>query len=110
MSRKRSREELKAIHAKANRASRGRSSQKWFKEAVEAKPPYTISSWTASSPAKKRRRACMLSCPDNWTTKHKYRRCARALQALANVTKDRKTAAAARPDSQYFWDRYHAAK
>ena len=76
---------------------------KWFKEAVEAKAPYTLGGWSKSRPATVRRRLALKS-RDQKSSKHKqYVSAGRALQSLANVTKDPDTKRAAKDDADYFF-------
>lgn len=76
---------------------------KWFREAVMAKPPYTLGGWDKHQSPAVRRRCAMESRPANWSTRTRRRSAARALQALANVTKDSGTRSAARSDANYFY-------
>ena len=75
---------------------------KWFKKAVDDKPPYTLGGWKTTQTATTRRRLALSSRPRNWTKKHRYRSAAQALQALANVTRDKKTKLKATADAKYF--------
>ena len=75
---------------------------KWFKKAVDARPPYTLGGWKTTQTATTRRRLALSSRPRNWTKKHRYRSAAQALQALANVTRDKKTKLKATADAKYF--------
>jgi len=79
----------------------------WFRQAVYRRPPNTLGGWHKTSPPAIRRRRAMQSCPANWSPARKHLRCAQALQALANVTTDRSTKAAARADSMHFYSLYH---
>lgn len=78
---------------------------KWFKEAVEARPPYTLSGWKKTQTADTRRKHALESRPKNWTKATRYRSAGRALQALANVTKEKVTKTKARADAEYFFGR-----
>jgi len=84
--------------------------RKWFKRAVYEKPPYDLGGWSKSLPASTRRRRALASRPKNWTLAHRYLSTARALQALANVTRDPATRKAALADAKYFLKRYHEVK
>ena len=75
---------------------------KWFKKAVDDKPPYTLGGCKTTQTATTRRRLALSSRPRNWTKKHRYRSAAQALQALANVTRDKKTKLKATADAKYF--------
>jgi len=81
----------------------GRRKKKWFQVAVMKRPPYTLGGWSKSKPPSVRRRLAVASRPKNWTLKKRYLSAARALQALANVTKDRSTKKAALVDARYFY-------
>lgn len=74
---------------------------KWFKKAVEAKPPYELG-WKKTQSTKTRRRRALESRPKSWTLRHKRRSAAQALTALANVTKDKATKMKAEADARYF--------
>lgn len=84
--------------------------RKWFKKAIYARPPYTLGGWSKKLPASTRRRRALASRPKNWSLKRKYLSTARALQALANVTKDRATKRVALIDAMYFYKKYRQAK
>jgi predicted DNA-binding WGR domain protein len=76
----------------------------WFKEGVEAKAPNDLGGWSKSRPATVRRRMAIRS-RDQKLSKHKqYISAGRALQALANVTKDPDTRDVAKRDADYFFD------
>lgn len=79
--------------------------KKWFKKAVEKKPPYTLGCWSKGKSARARRLCALHSRPSNWTLQHKYRSAGRALQALANVTKDKRTKIVAKRDADYFFSK-----
>lgn len=78
--------------------------KKWFKKAVQAKPPYTLG-WKKDMPADKRRKAALASRPKNWSLRNRYLSAGRALQALANVTKDKATKRLASIDAKYFFNK-----
>lgn len=80
--------------------------KKWFKKAVEEKPPYTLGGWKKTQPANTRRKLALLSRPKNWTLNHRRLSAARALQALANVTKDSATKILAVQDAKHFLKLY----
>jgi len=75
----------------------------WFKKAVRKKRPYSLGGWKKSQDADVRRRYALSSRPKNWTREHRYRSAGRALQALANVTKDEVTKKKAKADANYFF-------
>ena len=79
--------------------------KKWFKNAVEKRPPYNLGGWKKSQKPVTRRRLALGSRPKSWTLYNRYLSAARALQALANVTRDEGTKTAARADSRYFYDK-----
>ncbi len=81
--------------------------KKWFQKAVMAKPPYKLN-WKKSSPVARRRASALASRPKNWGAKKRYLSTARALQALANVTKDSKTKELAKADAEYFYRKARA--
>ncbi len=76
---------------------------KWFKKAVEAKPPYTLGGWKKSQSAKVRRSKALASRPKNRSLKSRRLSAGRALIALSNVTRDRATKKKARADAKYFF-------
>lgn len=78
---------------------------KWFKEAVEKKPPYTLGGWKKSQSANVRRRKALSSRPKNWNRDTRYRSAGRGLVALANVTRDKRTEELARQDARYFFNK-----
>jgi len=75
----------------------------WFREAVYAKPPYTLGGWSKTLKPSVRRARALRSRPKNWSLRRRYLSAARALQALANVTRDPGTKRAARADARYFF-------
>ena len=79
--------------------------KKWFQKAVKAKPPDTLGGWHKTLPASTRRRRALSSRPRNWSTERKYRSAGRALNALANVTRDKHTKQIARADARYFFSK-----
>jgi hypothetical protein len=80
-------------------------SEKWFQEAVLARPPYTLAGWKKGQDAGTRRKHALSSRPKNWSKATRYRSAGRALQALANVTKDYETKTKARADAEHFFGR-----
>lgn len=101
------------VHSKTHRGktcpqahpklSHGAWEKKWFQHAVKAKPPYTLGGWGKSLATSTRRRLALGSRPKNWTLKKRRLSAARALQALANVTKDKSTRTKALSDARYFY-------
>ena len=75
--------------------------KKWFQEAVSDKPPYKLG-WKKIQSERVRRQTALASRPKNWTLDHRRLSVSRALQALANVTKDSETKRLARIDAEYF--------
>ena len=78
----------------------------WFQKAVKEKPPYNLGGWKKTQTRKRRRILALSSRPKNWTLKHRYLSAARALQALANVTKDQQTREKASSDARHFYKMY----
>jgi len=76
--------------------------KKWFRKAVMRKPPYTLG-WRKSLSARTRRSKALASRPKAWSLDRKRLSAARALTALANVTKDRRTKELARKDARHFY-------
>jgi len=77
--------------------------KKWFNKAVRDKPPYSLGGWSKSQPIGLRRGKAIASRPKNWTPAHRRLSAGRALVALANVTKDKRTRELARRDARYFF-------
>jgi len=77
--------------------------RKWFQAAIEARPPYTLGGWSKRLKASTRRAKALRSRPKNWSLDKRYLSAARALQALANVTRDPATKRAAEADAKYFF-------
>ena len=75
----------------------------WFQKAIMKKPPFTLGGWKKSQTVTVRRKHALSSRPKNWKPKKRYLSTARALQALANVTKDSKTKKVAKVDAEYFY-------
>lgn len=76
--------------------------QMWFKKAVEARPPYHLG-WKKTQSTDVRRREALASRPKNWSLHTRRLSAAKALTALANVTKDKRTETLARRDASYFY-------
>lgn len=75
---------------------------KWFKDAVMEKEPFTLGGWRKNLPAGQRRSLAIHSRKSG--SKHeRYISAGRALQALANVTKDADTKKIANQDAEYFF-------
>ena len=77
--------------------------KRWFKEAVKGGPTSNLGGWKKGKSARTRRRLAVASRPKTWNPETKYRSAGRALQALANVTKDKTTKRIARSDAKYFF-------
>lgn len=77
--------------------------KKWFKKAVMKRPPYNLGGWSKSQSADTRRAHAIASRPKNWSLHNRRLSAARALQALANVTRDKQTKKIARLDARYFF-------
>lgn len=84
--------------------------KKWFKEAVEEKKPYSLGGWSKGQSASVRRRRALDSRPRNWSLKRRYLSSSRALQSLANVTRDKQTKLKAGADANYFLKKYYASR
>jgi hypothetical protein len=76
---------------------------KWFQKAIKAKPPYNLGGWSKKHSTLTRRKLALESRSQMQSLGDKRLSAARALQALANVTKDRATKAKARADAKYFF-------
>jgi len=83
--------------------------KKWFRKAVMKKPPYHLD-WKKTQSTKVRRANAIASRPSNWTLKKRKLSAGRALIALANVTKDKKTERLARRDASYFFRKLKGGK
>ena len=79
--------------------------KKWFQKEVLSKAKFGLGGWSKTQSPAVRRRKALSSRPKSWSAKKRYRSIARALQALANVTKDRETKIAAKEDAKYFFDK-----
>ena len=77
--------------------------KEWFKKAVNARPPNNLGGWNKSQSTVTRRRLALESRPKNWSLHRRRLSAGRALQALANVTKDKRTAELAKRDANYFF-------
>ena len=77
--------------------------KKWFKKAVLAKKPNTLGGWGKGKKIAIRRRLALASRPKSWTLKHRRLSAGRALQALANITKDKETRTKAKADAKHFF-------
>ena len=75
----------------------------WFYKAVHKQPPNSLGGWSKNKPINLSRRNALRSRPSNWTLQTRYLSVAKALQTLANVTKNRKTKQIARRDAKYFY-------
>ena len=70
--------------------------EKWFK-------PEKHRGWRKSQSATTRRRKLLGSTDKRKSLRDRYVEAGRAIQALANVTKDKRTAELARRDANYFF-------
>ena len=77
--------------------------KKWFKKAILAKKPNTLGGWGKGKKIAIRRRLALASRPKSWTLKHRRLSAGRALQALANITKDKETREKAKADAKHFF-------
>lgn len=78
----------------------------WFQKAVMDKPPYKLG-WHKNMTFDNRIRASLNSRPGNWSDERKLLSSARALTALANVTRDAETRRLARLDAHYLLSGYN---
>jgi len=76
---------------------------KWFQKAVRKGRTRNLNGWRKDLPAGERRARAYRSRVSNYSPHDKYLSAGRALIALANVTQDRETRAAARSDAEYFF-------
>lgn len=81
----------------------------WFKKAVMEKPPYKLN-WHKDVPQFARLAMAIQSRPKNWSPQKKILSSARALNALANVTKDSATRIKARGDAKLLFADYNTHK
>jgi hypothetical protein len=77
--------------------------KKWFKKAVYERSPYTLGGWGKHQSSSVRRQLALASRPKSLSLKNRRLSAARALQSLANVTKDPKTKVMAQRDANYFY-------
>ena len=78
--------------------------KKWFREAVQKRPPYKLG-WKKTQSTETRRRKALESRPKNWSLKKRRLSAGRGLIALSNVTKDKRTKELARRDARYFFEK-----
>lgn len=83
--------------------------KKWFQKAM-GESTFSLSGWKKSQPASVRRKIALSSRPKSWSMKKRFISVSRALQSLANVTKDRITKLKAKEDSAYFLKEYYKLK
>jgi len=76
---------------------------KWFKKAVRDRPPYTLG-WKKTQSTPVRRQNSLDSRPNNWKLDTRRLSAARALTAIANVTKDKRTKLLAKRDARHFFN------
>lgn len=77
----------------------------WYKKAIDESGAKDLGGWRKELPEDKRIAEAISSRPKNWNRHTKYLSAARALQALANVTKDESTAKAAKSDADYLFEK-----
>lgn len=82
---------------------------KWFQKAI-GKSTFTLSGWKKTQKASIRRKIALSSRPKDWPMKKRVISVSRALQSLANVTKDKVTKIRAKQDSEYFLKKYRKLK
>lgn len=78
-------------------------SKKWYKKAVNKSSPYNLGGWKKNQTSSTRRKHALSSRPKGWSLNHKRLSTGRALQSLANVTKDKSTKKKAKQDANYFF-------
>lgn len=83
--------------------------KRWFQKAI-GKSPFTLSGWKKTQKASIRRKIALSSRPKDWPMKKRFISVSRALQSLANVTKDKITKIRAKQDSEYFLKKYRKLK
>ena len=76
--------------------------EKWFLEAVRAKPPYKLG-WKKTQSEDVRRAKALASRPKNWKLRTRRRSVAQTLMALSDVTQDEETKRKAKRDAEYFY-------
>jgi len=86
------------------------ANKNWFRGAVHNKPPYNLGGWKKTESEGSRRYHALASRPKSWSLGRRYLSTARALQSLANVTRDRETRKKALSDARYFYDKYNGVK
>lgn len=84
--------------------------KEWFQSAVEEGVTKNLGGWRKSLSASTRRDRALASRPSTWSLQKRRLSAARALQALANVTKDAGTRRAASSDAKYFFRLYNRYK
>lgn len=82
---------------------------KWFQKAM-GRSKFSLSGWKKSKKSAIRRRIALSSRPKSWPLKKRLISVSRALQSLANVTKDNLTKIRAKQDSEYFMRKYRNLK
>lgn len=82
---------------------------KWFQKAM-GRSKFSLSGWKKDQKALLRRKIALSSRPKSWSMKKRFMSVSRALQSLANVTKDKITKKIAKQDSKYFMQKYHQLK
>lgn len=83
--------------------------KKWFQQAMR-RSPFSLSGWKKTQKPSMRRKIALSSRPKKWPLWKKCLSVSRALQSLANITKDKSTKKIAKQDSGYFMKQYHKLK
>jgi hypothetical protein len=95
--------DLASILEKQKSGTSKKVSKKASIKKTEAKQPDTLGGWSKDIITTKRRRLAIASRDKSLKMKERYLSAARALKALANVTKDAKTKKIASNDAKYFF-------
>lgn len=95
---------------KLGRAGPAYKGKKWFKKAVMKRPPFTLSGWKKSMSPTIRRRLAISSRSAHLPEARKLLSASRALQALANVTRNAETKIAAKADAKSLMGSYYIVK
>lgn len=66
--------------------------------------------WKKTQLSTTRRQRMLASTPKNWTSEKRYRLAGRRMQALANVTTDKRTSTLAKSDARYFFNKLKEMK
>ena len=79
--------------------------KKWFMKGVMKRSPNSLGGWKKTQSTTTRRRNALGSRPKNWNLKTRYLSTGRALLALSNVTKDKRTKQLAALDARHFFNK-----